>query len=60
MTLRLSAFIIFERILSQFLDLANFGLFWGRFPSLIAKKLKVPFYSRRSAQIKKVKKTDPL
>ena len=35
-----------------------FGQFWSHFPSLTAKKLKVPFYNGRWAQIKKCKKTN--
>ena len=54
------AFITFEWVLSQFYDFANFGHFQGRFPILKAKKLKVPFYTQRCAQIKKLKKTNQL
>ena len=52
------AFITFGWVLSQFLHFAFFGQFWSHFPSLTAKKLKVPFYNRRWPQIKKCKKTN--
>ena len=52
------AFITFGWVLSQFLKIPFFGLFWCRFPSYMAKKLKVPFYNRRWPQIKKCKKTN--
>ena len=52
------AFITFGWVLSQFSKFAFFGQFWSNFPSLTAKKLKVPFYNGRWPQIKKCKKTN--
>ena len=52
------AFITFGWVLSQFLHFSFFGQFWSHFPSLTAKKLKVPFYNGRWPQIKKCKKTN--
>ena len=53
-------FITFGWVLSQFLKNPFFGLFWGRFSSLMAKELKVPSYQGRWPQIKKYKKTNLL
>ena len=54
------AFCTFEWNLSQFSKIAYFWSFLTRFYCNTGEKLKVPRDSRRSAQIKKLKKTNQL
>ena len=54
------AFSTFGWVLSQFWKIVFLEAFWSRFYCYMGEKLKVPNDTQRSAQIKKLKKTNQL